>query len=60
LLEAVVATDLDAAMSFFASDAAWDTPPGGLGSYEGRVAIRGFSRSTTSATRRIVSSRSLI
>jgi len=41
-MESVGRRELDAAMSFFAPDAVWDTSPLGLGVYEGTAAIRAF------------------
>ena len=35
--------DLDALMSFYAPDAVWDLSPMGVGTFEGRAAIRGFA-----------------
>jgi ketosteroid isomerase-like protein len=34
--------DLDAALSFYGPDAVWDLAPMGLGTYDGRAAIRAF------------------
>jgi ketosteroid isomerase-like protein len=41
--EAVNSGDLDAMVSFFAPDAVWDLSPVGMGTFEGRDAIRGFA-----------------
>jgi ketosteroid isomerase-like protein len=43
LLEATNARDLDTMMSFYTPDAVFETVPEGLGPFEGRLAIRGFS-----------------
>ena len=42
VFEAVNRGDLPTAMSFYAPDAVWESPPLGT-SFEGRVAIRGFA-----------------
>ena len=41
-VEAAGSGDLDAMMSFYASDAVWDLAAAGLGTHEGSAAIRGF------------------
>jgi ketosteroid isomerase-like protein len=41
--EAVNSGDLDAMVSFLAPDAVWDLSPVGMGTFEGRAAIRGFA-----------------
>jgi ketosteroid isomerase-like protein len=40
--EAANRRDFDAALSFYAPDAVWDTSPMGLGTHEGLATIRGF------------------
>ena len=35
--------ELDTLMSFYAPDAVWDLTPMGIGTFEGRAAIRGFA-----------------
>jgi ketosteroid isomerase-like protein len=43
LFEAANRRDFDALLSFYAPDAVWDMNPlGGLGTFEGHAAIRGF------------------
>src|SRR5271167_3151865 len=41
--EAVNSGDLDAMVSFFAPDGVWDLSLVGMGTFEGRAAIRGFA-----------------
>jgi ketosteroid isomerase-like protein len=41
--KAVNSGDLDAMVSFFAPEAVWDLSPVGMGTFEGRAAIRGFA-----------------
>jgi ketosteroid isomerase-like protein len=40
--EAANTRDFELMVPFFAPDAAWDMSPTGLGTYNGRAAIRGF------------------
>jgi ketosteroid isomerase-like protein len=42
-VEAATHRDFDALMSFYAPDAVWDLSPMGVGTFEGRAAIRGFA-----------------
>jgi len=42
-VEAATRRDFDALMSFYAPDAVWDLSPMGVGTFEGRAAIRGFA-----------------
>ena len=41
--------DFDAVLSFYAPDAVWDMSPMGMGTFEGRAAIRGFWEDMTVA-----------
>jgi ketosteroid isomerase-like protein len=41
-VEGATRHDFDALMSFYAPDAVWDLSPMGVGTFEGRAAIRGF------------------
>ena len=38
----IEAESIDAAVSFYASDAVWDASPWGMGVFEGQTAMRGF------------------
>jgi ketosteroid isomerase-like protein len=42
-VEAFDRGDFDATLAEFGSDAVWDTSRGGMGVFDGREAIRGFS-----------------
>jgi len=45
-VEAGTRRDFDALMSFYSPDAVWDLSPLGVGTFEGRAAIRRFVGST--------------
>jgi ketosteroid isomerase-like protein len=41
-IEATSERDLDAMMAFYAPDAVWDASPMGIGTFEGKAAVRSF------------------